>query len=300
MNVVSIVAEHVDGTEFKIPQGLHYDRIRNELYLADSGNGLIGILDRDGVPKFSFAPGSGRDYPVAVDADPEGNIYVLNAGGRSVEVFDYRGEPLRQITLREAAGVAPLASGMGLSPDGRLYILDGPAGRVLVYDVAGTLLSVIRGSGSTGSRIQAPYDIAFGPDGNLYITDRQGIAVQVYDRSGRYLRGWGRRDIGVQDFSLPGGIAVDDYGSVYVADPLRQEVKVYSSAGELQERFGGFGAGPGGMAYPADVAVGGDGRVYVVERVGRRVQVFARIPLGDGPEHPSKRARRGTEPGRAP
>jgi DNA-binding beta-propeller fold protein YncE len=171
---------------------------------------------------------------------------------------------------------------------------------VIVYGLDGEPISVIRGSGTGGGRIRAPHDIAFGPDENLYITDRQGIAVQVYDRSGRYLRGWGRRDIGVQDFSLPGGIAVDEQGSVYVADSLRQEVKVFSPEGELQERFGGFGQGAGAMAYPADVAAGPGGRVYVLERVGRRVQVFARIPLGNGPDHPTRRPGQRQQPVPAP
>jgi DNA-binding beta-propeller fold protein YncE len=274
---VAVVGEHLDGTPFRLPQGVHFDPAHGEVYVVDSGNGLVGIFEETGVPRFTFAPGGRHDAPQAVATDAEGNIYVLNARARRVAVFDFRGEPVREIAVGEVEHVEAVPSGIGLGPDGRLYVLDGVGRRILIYGPDGGLAGVVRGSGKGGSRLQAPCDIAFDGAGNLYVTDRMGTPVQVYDASGKYLRGWGKRDIGPADFSAPSGIAVDAEGMVLVADPLRQEVKVFDGSGNFLGRFGGFGGEPGAMAYPTDVAVGRAGRVYVVERVGRRLQVFERI-----------------------
>jgi DNA-binding beta-propeller fold protein YncE len=299
------VGEHLDGTPFRSPMGLSYDPAQDEVFVADSGNGLVGIFDGGGIPKFSFAPGRSRDFPVATATDVDGNIYVLSASKREVDVFDFRGEPLREITLGEVERVQPVAAGMGIGPDGRLYVLDGAGGRILVYAPDGTRVRVIRGSGKGGSRLQAPIDIAFDGAGNLYVSDRKGLPVQVYDPLGNYLRGWGKREVGADGFSTPAGISVDAEGNVYVADPVRQEVKVFDDRGNFLGRFGGFGSGPGDMAYPSDVAAGRDGRLYVLERVGRRLQVFGRNFRTNAPNgaqlHPPQQAPPQPSPGpRAP
>jgi hypothetical protein len=57
---ISVIVEHLDGLPFKVPRGLFYDREHDEIFLADSGNGLVGIFDGKGVPKFTFPVGPRR------------------------------------------------------------------------------------------------------------------------------------------------------------------------------------------------------------------------------------------------
>jgi sugar lactone lactonase YvrE len=283
---VTIVAEHLDGTPFQIPQGVFYDASHDEVFVADTGNALIGVFDGDGVPKFTFALGESASYPTSIFTDADGNIYVLRPGSASVAVFSYRGEPLRTVGPGEIVeGTKPVLSGMGLGPDGRMYLLDGAAGRILVCNLDGTLVRTIRGSGRGGLRLQAPYDIAFDPEGNLYVSDARGMPVQIYDPSGKFLRGFGKHEMGAENFAIPAGIAVAPDGRILVADPIRQDVKIYDPDGAYYDRLGGaFGQAPWEMAYPTDVAAGKGGRVYVVERVGRRLQILDRIPLTDAPD----------------
>ena len=274
------VHEHVDGTAFNVPRGLHYDALHDEIFVADSGNAIIGIFDGRGVPKFMFAPGGERSYPVSIETDPEGNIYVLSPGARQILVFDYRGEPAGEIPLGEVENVVVVPSGMGRGPDGKLYVLDAGAGRILVYRLDGNLERVIRGPGRGGSRLQTPYDIAFDTSGNLYVSDSYGTAVQVYDSEGNYLRGWGQHDVGVSNFSFPAGISVDLDGRVFVADTLRQDIKIFDNKGKYLGNFGGYGRRPGDVTYPIDVVAGPNGRIYVLERVGQRLQVFSGLSRG--------------------
>jgi hypothetical protein len=280
---VAQVGEILDGTAFRTPMYVHYDAHQDEVFVSDPGTGLAGIFDAGGVPKFAFAPGRGRDAVTAIDADADGNIYMLAPAARRMLVFDYRGQPLCDWPIGEVERIAALPSGFRIGPDGRVYILDGRGRRILVYTAEGEVVRVIRGSARAGGGLQAPVDLAFDGEGNLYVSDASGVPVQVYDPSGRLLRAWGRRDVGAPDFSTSGGIAVDAWGFVFVADPLRQDVKVFNTAGAFQYRFGGFGPRPGDLSYPTDVALSPDGRIYVVERVGRRLQIFQRRPRATAP-----------------
>lgn len=282
VRAVTTMTEHLDGTPFKIPQGVYYDAAHDEVFVADTGNRRIGVFDGKGVPKFTFAVELGLEQPIAVTTDDDGNIYVLDSGGSSIAVFSYRGEPLRRIELGEPRDKKPvIASGMARGPDGLIYVIDGVGGRILVHEIGGEFVRVIRSTGS--SKLRAPYDVAFDAEGTLYVSDRQGTPVQAYTAKGRYLRGWGRHDIGAEDFSVPSGIAVDPGGgNILVVDPPRQDIKVFSPGGEFLGRFGGFGWRAGQVAYPTDVAMGRGGRFYVVERVGRRVQIFEWLGPGNG------------------
>ncbi|MBI3450301.1 MAG: hypothetical protein HY049_15480 [Acidobacteria bacterium] len=297
----ALVLEHLDGTRLQGPQGIYYDAAQDELFVADSGNGLIGIFDGNGVPKFTFSTGGPGSFPTSLFTDPGGNIYVLKPGAPVVTVYSYRGEPLREIGPGPVEGKSPVLAGMGLGPDGRLYLLDGPAGRILVCNLDGSLVRVIRGSGEGGLRLQAPQDIAFDAAGNLYVSDVRGLPVQVYDSTGRFLRGFGKREMGPENFAIPAGIAIGADGRVLIADPVRQDVKIFDPDGQYYDRLGGaFGQALGEMAYPTDVAAGKGGRVYVVERVGRRAQILDRIPLSDAPPRTPSQPRQPAAPKPAP
>jgi len=271
---LALVYEHLDGTQFRQPAAVHYDRFQDEVFVVDGGNGMIGIFDARGVPRFSFSPGSRFDPPIAVDTDSEGNIYVLTGGSQEIKVFDYRGTPLRTIPIEPAEEIKPAIAGFRIGPEGRFYLLDNAGHRILVRGPDGSHVRIIRGAGRRGGRLQAPRDLAFDGEGNLYVSDSTGIPIQVYDPYGKYLRGWGEREIGPANFSTPSGISVDPEGLVFAADAVRQEVKVFDLQGNYLIGFGGFGSSAGDLAYPVDVAVGAGGRLFVVERVGRRLQVF--------------------------
>jgi len=271
---LALAAEHIDGTIFRNPRGIYYDAAHDEIFVADTGNGLIGIFTGEGVPKFTFSAGPSTDSPSAVTTDDEGNIYVLTTARGEVAVFNFRGEPLRRIVPGEIERIRPLATGMVKGPDGRLYLLDGVGGRILAYDLDGTLARVVHGSGRSGGLLRSPAGLAFDKAGNMYVSDRTGTPVQVFDRGGSFLRAWGKREMGIQHFSSPGGIAVDEDGRVYVTDSIRQDVKVFDAEGEFLGRFGGFGQDPGQLAYPTDIAAGPGHRLFVLERVGRRFQAL--------------------------
>jgi len=76
--------------------------------------------------------------PFDLDLGPDGNLYVLDAPGTSIQVYSPGGELLREIG-REGEGPGELerASAFDFEDDSLLWVLDGAAGRASRFDLAG-------------------------------------------------------------------------------------------------------------------------------------------------------------------
>ena len=265
---------HLYNGLFKSPSAIFVDRVSGEIYVADTGNNMVGIFDKEGRWLFSFGNNGELTEPRSVAVDGEGQIIVSDLEG--VKLFDYRGQFLGLFPFQGLDKAIRLAA-LGLDKEGDIYFLDKENARVAIYSRDRQLKGQFKLKGKEPAKVYAPSGIAVDGKGRIFVTDAQNTPVQVYDSSGKFLFGWGERNSGPDGFSLPGGISVDEEGRVYIADTLRQDIKVFDAKGTFLQRFGGLGRGPGDVAYPAGVVAGTNGWVYVVEKVGQRVQVFERL-----------------------
>lgn len=267
---------HLDGQAFQEPRGVFFDRRTHEIYVADTKNNLVAILNQSGMPVFSFGYNGELKEPRRVMVDSQGRIYVIDVESKGrVKVFDYRGIFQGYFSFPGLPlGQEVIPVGMTVDQGGNLYFVDAQNARVLVYSSGWKLLRQFGEKGKGPGKFRAPADIAIGGSGKIYVTDSLGIAVQVFSPQGEFVKGWGEHSIGPMNFSLPSGITVDGEGRVYVADALRQDVKVFTSDGNFLLNFGGLGRNPGDLAQPADITGDGKGEVIVVEKLGGRVQAF--------------------------
>lgn len=274
---VTSVFEHLLHGPYGAIGGLFFDPVARELLVADSGQGLVAILDAEGVPRFAFGGKGVLREPVEVAADRRGNVYAVDLDRTRVKVFNYRGEYQRELPVPGLDPATPPSfTALAVDHEGNLYVGDSASSRVIVLDAEGRLLRTFGRRGSDNGQFLSIAGIAVDRR-SIYVTDHQGIAVQVFDRRGNFVRGWGAHDVGAHNFSLPEGIAVDGKGRVFVVDALRHDVKVFEQDGRFVDRWGGFGVGRGEVAYPVDVASDGEGRIYVAEKGGKRVQVFREV-----------------------
>lgn len=285
---VRLMARQTEGEGFRKLAGVSVDRETGEVLVADSGNNLVTILSRAGVPLLTFGYNGEVAQPSQAVTDGQGRILVLAGVPRRVKLFSYRGEPRGDFSFPGFAGAATaLPTALTVDRAGHLYIAEGTSGRILVYSPEGRLRLTVGGRGEGPGTFTSVTALAVDAAGTLYVADAQHKpSIQLFDRQGRYLRGWGEHSSGVQNFSLPAGIGVDPLGRVLVADTLRQSVSVFTAEGRYLFRFGGLGVGLGALAYPSGLGVDPAGRLYVAEAVNARVQVFEPVPDRTGGRMP--------------
>jgi DNA-binding beta-propeller fold protein YncE len=292
---VALFDKHLYEGSFAEPRGIFFDPAAQEVWVADTRNGRVGVFTPDGVPLFSFGATDRLREPVRLAVAKSGDVYVLGIDRSRIERFSYRGEYLGALQL-PGVPAKPVFGTLTVDADGNLWVGENETGQVLAFSPDLKPLLRFGSSGDGEGQFQAFAGIAVARD-VVVVTDHQVLAVQIFDRRGNYVRGWGKHDMGAANFSLPEGVALDGKGRIVVVDALRHEIKLFDLEGNFLDRFGGLGTKAGNVSYPSDVAVDAGGHVFVAERGNSRVQVFvetAEPPLDARP--PTKADRKETSP----
>jgi tripartite motif-containing protein 71 len=266
--------QHLYYGTFTRPHAVAFDREHNEVWVADSGNGLIGVFGADGAELYSFSSTQFLRDPARLAVGPNGRVLVIEGDRAHIREFNYRGNYKGDLKV-EGVDKKPIFGAVAFDGSGSIYVAENRTGQIFVYTADGKLKRQFGSRGGDDGQFLSVDAIAVGADGKTYILDQQALAVQVFDDQGNFLRGWGKHEMGAENVSLPSGIAVDDAGHVFISDELRHQIKIFSTDGKFLGAFGGLGDGPGQLSFPTDLAYDGKGQVYVTERTTSRVQVFA-------------------------
>lgn len=252
----------------------YYERsIRSSADVAADGRDarLRRLLTGEGERGVGMAkPGS-----LAVRA---GRLYVSDSVGGAVLVFDIAAGTFAQVGTE---GQGALTQPLGLAVDAalNLYVVDGPAKSVLVFDAGGKFQRALGGP----KMLARPSGVAVEENGErVYVVDLGGVAarkeehrVRVFDgRSGAHLFDFGVRGTAPGQFNLPRSIARAPDGRLYVVDSGNFRVQAFDRDGKFLRAFGEIGRFPGNFARPRDVAVDGAGRVYVTDAAFGNMQIF--------------------------
>lgn len=272
---VAVFNQHLYYGNFTSPHAVAYDRAHGEVWVADSGNGLIGVYQPNGTELYSFGSKKYLRDPVSIAVTPKGMLAVVEGNHAHIRLFSYRGEYKGDVTL-QGIGEKPVIGAIAYDSDGDLYVGENRSGQVFVYGPDGRLRQQFGSRGRDDGQFQSITGLAIDDQGSIYVSDAQALAVQIFDSQGNFVRGWGKHEMGGANFSLPSGIAVDSQHRVLVTDELRHQVKIFDTAGNLLGQFGGLGSGSGQLSFPTSIAVDDKDRIYVTERSTSRVQVFER------------------------
>lgn len=159
--------------QFESPEDVAVDRGRDRLYVADTGNRRIQVLNgRSGAFEASWTD-VGLPRGVAVGGD--GNVYVSDAEGHRVLVFDPEGT-LTAAWGSHGRGVGELDTPLGLSvgPDNNVYVADSGNQRVQWFDSQGTVAGQLE-MDSTDAPGGIPRDVGLEEDGDLYVAVDRGL-----------------------------------------------------------------------------------------------------------------------------
>jgi len=184
---------------------------------------------------------SGLKMPVGMSPDEEGQLWVAESGtghnDAQVSLVTAQGTVHPVITGLNSVFANGSIEGMGhvLYKEGKLYILNGHAGRLYIADVssfkpgdapqaASSLESEDMGTFVRGLNLTDPinsnvYQLTFGPDDNLYIVDAGANAIIKRDKTTKALSLFAHiPNVTATAESVPTGIVYD--GSKFLVSAL--------------------------------------------------------------------------------
>ncbi|MGD0498864.1 MAG: hypothetical protein ABSC23_10565 [Bryobacteraceae bacterium] len=273
-------------SELNAPEDVALDSSGN-IYIADTGNGLIRKITTDGVintfagsTTIGFAGDGGLATsadliePFSVTVDTTGNVYIA-------ETYDSR---IREVTLDGKintiagtgtggyggdggkASAAQFNSPTGVAADsgGNLYIADSL--NLRIRKISGGTAATAAGdgvfsyAGDGGPALQAlmnrPQGVAVDASGNTYFSDSGNNVVRKIDRNGviSNFAGIGSAGYGGDggkassaQLNAPEGLVVDKLGNLLIADSLNHRVRKVASDGTIATL-----AGSGTPGYAGD------------------------------------------------
>ncbi len=175
--------------EFIKPNGIAVTEGQT-VYVVDSEAHQVKAYDDLGALQFSFGSqgcGDGElDFPIDIVLNELlGEVYVSDFWNKRIVVFDLAGNWLRNIFTPLNDGGDPAysrPSGLGIDPDGNLYVVDNVLSCVAIITNTGTLINIIGYSNEqywTGD-LALPLDAA--TDGLLiYVISSQERIVKIFD-----------------------------------------------------------------------------------------------------------------------
>ena len=150
--------------------------------------------------------------------------------------------------------------GIGVSPDGRIFVADTGNQRIVVLSPDGDVLKVWGEKGERRGQFLEPFEIAITPEGQVWVLDSVRQLLLRFDDSGTLLN----EVVPTSPWYRPRGMALAPDGTLYIADTGGVRVTQVAPDGTLLRQIGGK-EGPVGPGQPTDVAVAPNGSIFVVE-----------------------------------
>jgi DNA-binding beta-propeller fold protein YncE len=196
----------------------------------------------------------------SVRVDPQGQIWVVDAGGHVVYKLDQEGRIQMQLGTKGTAGAGRdtfnLPTDVAFAPNGDLYVSDGYGNaRVVKFSPDGKYLLEWGTRGTGAGEFGLPHNLVVDAQGRVYVTDRDNQRIQVFDAGGKFLDQWEKTG-GVSTLFM----TADQH--IWAGGVLR------NLQGEVVARLPGGGGGHG-------TTVTASGDVYLAQLSGR-VQKFVR------------------------
>jgi tripartite motif-containing protein 71 len=188
------------------------------------------------------------------------------------EPFGYPGFQAHHLGSVGSTGSGPgqfeHPAGVGVAPDGSVWVVDKKNDRVEQLGPGGEYLGEIGSEGSGPGEFSRPTALTFGPEGRFWVVDANNRRVQQFDEAGHFIRAF--HPNGEHALANPQGVSVDSAGNVWVSDTGHSRIEEFGEEGEF---LGVVGAG-GELAKPLGSAIDPEGRIWVADWEKQRVAVF--------------------------
>jgi uncharacterized protein (TIGR03663 family) len=256
------------------------------LYVADSGNNRIQVLDAEGnFVRAWGSPGSEASQfqePWGIAVSDAGRVYVSDTWNHRIQVFDLEGDFLFgwgqfMDTRGEPDGESEVFWGprdLALDAEGNVYVADTGNKRIQKFTADGEFLAQWGGGGVIPGRFEEPTGLTVDPEGNIYVADTWNRRVQKFSPALEPLAEWPIESWESESVVNKPYLAADERGHVYVGDPEGYRILVFNDQGDFLMSFGQYGFDTASFALPLDLAFDAGGNLYVVDSNNSRILKF--------------------------
>jgi len=183
------------------------------------------------------------------------------------------GPEFTAVGFREVFRVADgfrLPSDVGLAADGRLFILDGTADCIRVYDRHGKFLYDLGSS----DLLNQPLGLDVSSDGTVVVADSGNHRLVLFAADKQPPRFFPLPPTKTGEESDPTDVILTRDGGFAVVDNDHHRIIQLDQTGSLIWSTGTMGRNPGEFRYPFMLAGDQDGNIYAVEVINTGVQVL--------------------------
>ncbi len=242
--------------------------------------------------------------PVDCAWTADGELIVLERDGHRLQrlAVGVKARKTRATWGERGAGPGQLLfpEGLGLGPDGSIWVADTGNRRVVQFSPEGIFLGALDGSGAAGGPFLRPVDVAVRA-GRLAVADAgahrihrfecdPGAAPAAAPGPGNLapIPSLGSHGGGENELLSPAGVAFDGGGNLIVSDTENHRLRLFDEHGILLKGWGDWGWFPGLFSTPLGLATAA-GRgpldadnadipdrelIFVADQENHRIQVF--------------------------
>ena len=182
--IASVGSQGSGRLQFNIPFAIAYNDINNKVYVCDTYNHRITILNLDLTFHGSFGS-EGREtgkfiYPYGISVDSRGNVLVADCSNKRIQVLDASGRYLSSITHTTPEQKLQRPVSVSVGPDDCVYVVEKDSNRVSIFDHTGKYIKSFGKKGNKDGEFDRPYAIAVSDEGYVYVSDTGNDRIQVF------------------------------------------------------------------------------------------------------------------------
>ena len=170
--------------QFKDPWAIAYNNTNNRVYVCDTNNNRITILNHDLTFHSSFGS-KGSDAgqfhsPGGIAVDTTGRVLVTDYQNSRIQVFDASGRYLSSITHTTPGQRLQGPVSVAVGPGDCVYVVECDCHRVSEFNGNGEYIKSFGKRGNKDGEFECPHAIAVSDGGCVYVSDTGNNRVQVF------------------------------------------------------------------------------------------------------------------------
>ena len=170
--------------QFSRPFGVGINDTNNKIYIVDTGNNRIQILNMDLTFSSSFGTNGSGDgqFNSSLDIafDSTGNLYVVDQNNSRIQVFTPEGKFLHKFGS-QGSGDGQLRDPWSTTIDRNdtVYVADSSNDRISMFTTYGQFLGSFGSRGTAEGQLQQPSGVAIDKDGFILVSDYSNNRIQI-------------------------------------------------------------------------------------------------------------------------